>query len=488
MALIFVLWLVMLLAAIALQMAYRGHLRARITATTGDVTQAYFLARSGVEMAIADLAENAASAADQAALRDEGERLYKNITLGNGAYTLLAGVEGDRATFGLTDECGKININTASAEMLGRLTVMERGIAEAILALREEEESFADLNALLLIDGLDLLDLYGEDQNGNGLLDSNEDDGEQSWPPDDGDGVLDGGLAQYLTAWSSVRDVDTEGEARANLTEATAEEIVAALPDITQQQADSIVHHRDQNQFSSILDLLDVKLIEKVKNDGQGGENPEGGNPNRQPGQPAPQNPQGQQSQEQGQDQQGQESTDATGGQQGNGGRPGDQGTPEEAADRERDAEAEAKKKEEEGQYTIRETGQKAFDEETFRKFADRITLEEDEVLPGRINVNTAPVEVLACLPEIDESVALAIVQDRQGRVDGFETVFDLLEVRGIDNARLKGILGHISVRSDVFSVRSFGVLRDGRTVASASAVLDRTEDEVKILYWREHG
>jgi len=211
MALIFVLWLVMLLAAIALQMAYRGHLRARITATTGDVTQAYFLARSGVEMAIADLAENAASAADQAALRDEGERLYKNITLGNGAYTLLAGVEGDRATFGLTDECGKININTASAEMLGRLTVMERGIAEAILALREEEESFADLNALLLIDGLDLLDLYGEDQNGNGLLDSNEDDGEQSWPPDDGDGVLDGGLAQYLTAWSSVRDVDTGG-------------------------------------------------------------------------------------------------------------------------------------------------------------------------------------------------------------------------------------------------------------------------------------
>lgn len=483
MALIFVLWIVVLLTAIAFQMSYRGQLRARITATTGDATQAYFLARSGVEMAISDLVENATSAADQAALRGDAARLYGNITLGNGAYTLLASAGQRGTTFGLIDECGKLNINTATAGMLGRLTILESGMAEAIIALREEEESFPDLDALLLIDGLDRLDLYGEDQNGNGLLDSNEDDGDQSWPPDNADGALDGGLADYLTAWSSARDVDTTGAERVKLAEATAEEIVAALPEITQQQADSIVHHREQNAFSSILDLLDVKLIEKVKNDGQGGENPEGGNRNPQQGQPAPQNPQGQ---EQRQDQQARE--EGTGDQQGDGAQTGEQGTPEETAERERDADAEAKKKQEEGQYTVQETGQKAFDEETFKKLADRVTIEEDELVAGRINVNTASVAVLACLPDIDESIALAIVQDRQGRLDGFGTAFDLLEVRGIDQARLKGILGHICVRSDVFSVRSFGVLHDGRTVVSVSAVLDRTGDEVRILNWREHG
>lgn len=485
MALVFVLWLVVLLTAIAFQMTYRGHLRARVTATTGDAAQAFFLARSGVEMAISDLVENATSAADQAALRDEAERLYKNVELGNGTYTLLAGMERGRPTFGLVDECGKLNINTASAEMLGRLSVMETGMAESIIALREEEEQFDDLDALLLIDGVDRLDLYGEDQNNNGLLDSNEDDGDQSWPPDDADGELDGGLADYLTVWSAARDVDTDGEDRINLNEASAEEIVAALPDINQQQADSIVYHREQNEFKSILELLNVKLVEKVKKDGKDGENKNQDNANPRQPQQGGQNQENQQAQQGQNQEQPSQDGDSSGGESSK--KPS--GQEKEADDEAKQRELEAKKKEgEDSEYTFKETGQKAFDEDAFKKIADRVTAEEDEIVRGRINVNTAPLEVLACLPDIDESVALAIVQDRQGRVNGYETVLDLLDVRGIDNTRLQGLLGYICVRSDVFSVRAFGVLRDGRTFASVSAVLDRTEDEVALMRWREQG
>jgi len=479
MALVFVLWLVVLLTAVAFQMTYRGHLRARVTATTGDAAQAFFLARSGIEMAISDLVENATSVADQAALRDEADRLYKNVELGNGTYTLLAGMDGGQPAFGMIDECGKLNINTASVEVLGRLSVLANGMAESIVALREEEESFSSLDALLLIEGVDRLDLYGEDQNGNGLLDSNENDGDQSWPPDDGDGSLDGGLADYLTVWSAARDVDTDGEDRINLNEASAEEIVAALPDINQQQADSIVYHREQNEFSSILDLLEVKLIEKVKKDGEGEGNENQDNGNR----PQPQQEQ-QDQQAQNPNPQGESDSGST--ESGADKKPTTPDKAEEEAKKQQ--EADDRKQEQDNEYTIKDTGKKAFDEDTFKKFSDRVTAEEDEVLRGRINVNTASLEVLACLPEIDESIALAIVQDRQGRVNGFETVFDLLDVRGIDNSRLKGILGHICVRSDVFSVRSFGVLRDGRTFASVGAVLDRSEDEVAVMAWREHG
>jgi len=483
MALVFVLWIVVLLTAIAFQMAYRGHLRARITATTGDTAQAFFLARSGIEMAISDLVVHAKSAADQAALRDESERLYKNVELGRGAYTLFAGMDGGVPTYGFADECAKININTADAEMLGRLSTLRTGVAEAIIALREEEENFRDLSALQLIEGVDLLDIYGEDQNGNGLLDSNEDDGDQSWPPDDGDGTLDGGMAQYLTVWSAARDVDTNGESRVNLSEAGAEVLMAALPDLTQQQADSIVYHRNENAFSSIIDLLQVELVEKVEQggdgEGQGDNGPPQGNPN------AGQSSSLQESPSQNGDATGQSGQDSENGEETETAANGQQ-RPEDGPKGE--SEGEEKKEEEQNQSNYKKTGKKAFEQDVFRKYADLVTVSDDEILRGRINVNTAPLEVLACLPEIDESIAQAIINERLNRLDGFGTALDLLDVRGIDDNRLKGILNLICVRSDVFSVRSFGVLRDGRTFASATAVLDRTDDTVRVLQWRDHG
>lgn len=489
MALIFVLWLVVLLTAIAFQMTYRGHLRARVTATTGDATRAYFLARAGVETAIADLATGYASASDQAAMRESGERLYKNIPLGEGAYTLFASMEGGSGgTYGLSDECAKININTADAEMLGRLTALENGLAEMIVALREEEETFHDLNSLLLIEGVDRLDLYGEDQNGNGLLDSNENDGDGSWPPDDADGTLDGGYSDYLTAWSATRDVDADGAARVNINDDSAEKIAGALADVTAQQAESIVYYREKNTLSSVMNLLDVPLIEKVKNE----ENPDQ-NKGNQNGQP-PGNPQQQPAEQQQNAQQtspetkpesdGQDKGDGKGDGKENGDKKPDDSKP---SDGEKQAEAD-RKKEEDSQYTIKETGQKAFNEETFRKLADRVTVEKEEKVSGRINVNTAPLAVLECLPGVDGSVALSIVHERQNRVDGFTSLIDLLDVSGIDMERLKGMYNLICVRSDVFSVRAFGVLNNNRIYTSVSAVLDRTEDEIKILYWQEHG
>ena len=45
--------------------------------------------------------------------------------------------------------------------------------------------------------------LFGEDWNRNGILDANENDGDTSFPPDNGDGQLDRGLYPFLTVWSS---------------------------------------------------------------------------------------------------------------------------------------------------------------------------------------------------------------------------------------------------------------------------------------------
>jgi DNA uptake protein ComE-like DNA-binding protein len=473
MALIFVLWLVVLLTAIAFQMTYRGHLCSRATAATGDATRAFFIARAGVESAIADVATNYKTAAAQNALRENSERHYESIPLGSGTYTVFATIGNDGTPrYGLTDECAKININTADAKLLGRLTPMENGLAELIVALWEEVDAFEDLRGLLPIDGVDQLDLYGEDQNDNGLLDSNENDGEQSWPPDNGDGVLDRGLSAYLTVWSAARDVDADGEVRINLSDDSADEIAGALADVSEQQADSIVYHRNKNSFSSVLDLLNVGLVEKVKKVGNSD-----GNSGQPGGQPR-ENQEAHQGQNTGnvqQEQEGKEDERAEN---------PEEGTPPDA---EKEAEA-ARQKEEESEFTYNETGQKAFDEESFRKIADRVTVEEEEFAPGRINVNTASLEVLACLPGLDESIALAIIHERQSRADGFTSLVDLLDVSGIDFEQLKGLYGIAAVRSDVFALRSFGVLKNSRVFASVSAVVDRTEDTIALRFWREHG
>ena len=77
-------------------------------------------------------------------------------------------------------------------------------------------------------------------------------------------------------------------------------------------------------------------------------------------------------------------------------------------------------------------------------------------------------------------------------RLEGeFQSVAELLDVPGMSVDKFKKICNLVSVSSDVFRVRSFGVLgRHGEASVGiyccVSAVIDRTGDEVKLRSWRE--
>ncbi len=64
---------------------------------------------------------------------------------------------------------------------------------------------------------------------------------------------------------------------------------------------------------------------------------------------------------------------------------------------------------------------------------------------PGIVNVNTATVAELVQLPGIGEKRAQAILEARQQR-GGFESVDELLEIRGIGPANLEKLRPHLSV------------------------------------------
>jgi type II secretory pathway component PulK len=128
--------------------------------------------------------------------------------------------------FNLVDEPSKLNLNTASLDMLTALPRMTPELAAAIIDWRDADSTvspggaetdtymrlqppyncknapFETLDELRLVYGADLDILYGEDVNLNGVLDPNENDGPLSPPNDNRDGRLDPGIFEYLTVYS----------------------------------------------------------------------------------------------------------------------------------------------------------------------------------------------------------------------------------------------------------------------------------------------
>ena len=154
----------------------------------------------------------------------------------------------ERCRYGITDESAKLNINTATGQQLRRLIekiatqeMIVEELVDALLDWRDQDDTprefgaesqyyavldtpyrpkngpFDTVEELLMVRGFDGLVLYGEDQDRNGLLTPNEDDGDESFPEDDGDGELNRGLYPYITVLSRERGTDRENRPRVYL-------------------------------------------------------------------------------------------------------------------------------------------------------------------------------------------------------------------------------------------------------------------------------
>jgi len=130
----------------------------------------------------------------------------------------------------------------------------------------------------------------------------------------------------------------------------------------------------------------------------------------------------------------------------------------------------------------------------TFKRIADKITVNDKKKIPGRVNVNTASKEVLAALLGGDESAeqtAQSIISYRQTLLDGMSSVGELLDAGSISVATFKKIVPYLTTRSDVFTVRCFaesGQERGPRIKLESEAVVDRSSRPCKVLYWYVGG
>lgn len=100
---------------------------------------------------------------------------------------------------------------------------------------------------------------------------------------------------------------------------------------------------------------------------------------------------------------------------------------------------------------------------EKVAQILDRITNTDDVTLRGRINLNTAPYEVLMTLPLMTEEAAQDIISYRESS-GPFTQLGDVLSVDSITDAMFEELADHVTVRSAAFRITADGIIT-GTTV-----------------------
>lgn len=428
-ALIAVMWVV-LLAGILL-LGFNRTVRAQLGMAFNEVeaVRAHWLARAGVEQAIAVLSEDDIEHDGAWDAWYENSELFKEVPLQGGNFSVMASASPSDSTgdcrYGLIDHGGKLNVNFAEAESLKSLLHLEARQVSAILDWRDKDSNLQGdwaeaqyycslrfpyrirndllqtVGELLLIRGIDEKVFYGEDANLNGILDPNEDDRQSCFPRDNGDGELQQGLGGLTTVYSSERNDDVGAGQRINLNKADKQTLVNKLG-FSNALADAVVKKKakgsgsggESKRFNSLMELLDVT-----------------------PGK------------------------DSGGG------------------------------------------SVKKIEMKWLAEHWEELTLTDDKRLLGRVNVNTASRQVLSALPKMTDSSVEAIVR-RQDTGDGpFQSVGELFTESILTEEQFKAVAEKITVRSNVFEIRCRGVTAWGIS-REIVAIVDRASNKVSILYW----
>ena len=196
-------------------------------------------------------------------------------------------VRGDRdeptaLRYGPSSEAARLHLATLDANRVAALDALTAEQADALLDYLDRDDSPRPNGAeqdyysalpypyvirngppgtvgeLLLVRGFSAETLYGEDYNRNGLLDPAEDDGSESFPPDDADGQLARGLAGLLTVYSYDPDTDEQGRAKVDINKASRDTLRRAGLDDQAARFVELVR-KEGVRFKHPVDLLEMR-------------------------------------------------------------------------------------------------------------------------------------------------------------------------------------------------------------------------------------
>jgi competence ComEA-like helix-hairpin-helix protein len=461
------LWCLTLLGVVVISVLHLARLDLMVVKNQGDSIQAHYLALAGIEKAKAllyrDMMERKRSEKSHSGELYDLPEHFREAPFARGHFTVFrqgGADEGGKIMYGITDEESRLNINHASSEQLSKIDGMTPELVAAIRDWRDEDNAartsgaeaeyyislrnpylprngpIQTIRELLMVRGVTRDLLSGEDANQNGLLDPEEDDKRESLPDDDGNGILDMGLSGLLTIDSSAENVDAAGEQRVNIKTAD-ERTLSGIPGLSADLAKAIVAYRNQNEFETIADLLDVRAVNQQGSsqssssqrsardpDSSG---PRSANPPRSSSQPAPPPP----------------------------------------------------------QSSSQPEGPRLINQDLLIEIGDHITADDNTDQPGAININTASVEVLQCVPGVTRELAQAIVAYRKS-AGFYANVAALLKVDGMTRDIFKQVASRFCTRSQTFRILSEGQVTSSGARKRIEMIVRLSGSDIETLSYRE--
>jgi uncharacterized membrane protein YgcG len=449
-----VLWAI----AIAAVIVAATQLIAFRTATMGREAvarvQARWAARAGIEETIAVLEYHTETpnADDALALHRDAEAVADG-TLVSGTWSIRHTQDGIEKP-GPQDESAKANINLMQRAQLLEIPNMTFDVADSIIDWRDADSEVSGMGAerdfyfnrnmpyeprnanfrsvaeLELVVGAWPEYVRGEDANLNGRLDPNENDGALTLPNDNADGLLDTGWSGRFTAYTTVGTIGASGEPKLYLKEATTEEIT------TRFGVDSLQARTLSAYFKTPNASLEALLVTDLTTLAQGGTNSGGG----------ARSGSGRSS--------GRSSAGAGGGSQAGTNRNAAAATP--------------------------------LSQEQLRQiFREGILNDPKTPAPGKVNVNTAPREVLVDVLGIDSFVVDQIMNHRAAHPEGYSSIVDIGSDR-IGGQALAALARDLDVTSNVFTITSRGRAQATGLEVEITVVVDRSTLPARILEYRE--
>jgi competence ComEA-like helix-hairpin-helix protein len=444
-----------LLSVLVIGVLHTARMDLLVVKNYGDRVQAHYLALAGVERAKAilyqDVVTRQQTARNHSGLLYNDPQDFQDVPLGRGKFQVFRRApreEGGGIVYGVSDEESRLNINSASAAQLTNLTGMTSDISGAIIVWRSAATQntngqggansdyymslrppyqarngpFQTVRELLMVRGVTSELLLGNDRNQNGFLDDEGDPADQALPGFKPPPPPIPGWAALLTVTDTDKNVNAAGKDRVN-PQTADEATLSAVPGITQAIARAIVSYRGQNQLQSLDDLLSVTAQNP---------NPGGANANTRGGfgfSAAGNQPRGQ-------------------GGSGN-------------------------------------SGQPVISQELLEQIADDLTLASQTDLPGLININTARLEVLMCLPGVDQPLAQAIINYRKS-TGYFDNVAALLKVDGMTRAIFKQAVPLVTARSETFRIVCEGKINSTGARQRIEAIVHIGRNDMETLAYRE--
>lgn len=471
-ALIFVLWLVALLAMIAASSLLSVRMEVRSSAIQEDEVRAYYLARAGVAHAIHLLATDEMSY----------DSYNEQWALIDSVETGMADERG-RYIVRVEDESGKLNVNMAAREELVNFFGDEE-LADAIIDWRDEDEvaatygaeadwylsaglpykprnaPFETLHELLLVRGMTKEAFYNFT---NFATSSTYDTAEQSSKS----------LCSYLTVYAAVPNVMPDGSPLINLNEASADEMKSALGDVlTDEEIEAILRYREGGQPRQGVQQQRPQQQPQSQQLPQAQQPPmssPGGvvSPAPPSGAPfgagagqnifPPANIPVQPSRGAISDQSGVQSPggqSVTGAQ--NIGPSQSPGETTQSGERQQSAATANVFRSIADLFSI-----PGLSPDKARQIIDRVSIWSGRARYGVININTAPIEVLLSIPGMTQEVANDIVAFRQQH-GAFGSLSQLLDLPSVDERSIRQFIDKVSIRTQTFKIISVGWMNSG--------------------------